>query len=145
MELLESAPAMNLYDPSWPIHTQATVCPPARIADETGRHSVTNSMLSGGVVVGRASVIRSVLSTNARVGDGSLLDEVVVLPGARIGAGCKLRRVIVDSNIEVPDGIVVGYPPPSSIERSVERAGAGSRIALLTGDATRPKDFRSVA
>jgi glucose-1-phosphate adenylyltransferase len=141
MELLAAEPEMDLYDPRWPIHTQAAVYPPARVSDDDGRHRVTNSLLSSGVVVGRATVMRSVLSTNSRVGNDSLLDEVVLLPGARVGAGCKLRRVIVDSNYEVPDGTVIGYQPPSNIER----AGAASRIALLTGDATRPKDFRSVA
>jgi glucose-1-phosphate adenylyltransferase len=141
MELLEAEPQMDLYDPAWPIHTQAIVCAPARISDDQGRHSVTNSLLAGGVVVGRSTVTRSVLSTGARVGDGSLLEEVVVLPGARIGAGCKLRRAIVDSNVEVPDGTVVGYQPPTHIERS----GAASRVVLLTGDAARKNDFRSVA
>ncbi len=140
MELLEPTPAMDLHDEDWPIHTMATVCAPARIADDAGRHAVTRSLLAGGTVVGRSSVTRSVLSTNARVGDGSLLDEVVVLPGARIGSGCKLRRCIVDSNVHVADGTVVGFQPPSNIDR----VGA-PRIALLTGDATRPKDFRSVA
>lgn len=141
MELLEAEPQMDLYDSSWPIHTQATVCAPARIADDEGRHGVTNSLLAGGVVVGRSTVTRSVLSTGARVGDGSLLEEVVVLPGARIGAGCKLRRVIVDSNVEVPEGTVIGYQPPTNIERS----SVASRVALLAGDAGRKNDFRSVA
>jgi glucose-1-phosphate adenylyltransferase len=140
MELLESSPAMDLYDEEWPIHTMASVGAPARISDDAGRHAVTNSLLASGTVVGRSSVTRSVLSTNARVGDGSLLDEVVVLPGARIGSGCKLRRCIVDSNVHIADGTVVGFQPPGSIERV-----GPSRIALLTGDATRPKDFRSVA
>jgi len=140
MELLDPEPAMDLYDEEWPIHTMATVCAPARIADDAGRHAVTSSLLAGGTVVGRSSVTRSVLSTNVRVGDGSLLDEVVVLPGARIGSGCKLRRCIIDSNVHVADGTVVGFQPPSNIER----VGA-PRIALITGDATRPKDFRSVA
>jgi glucose-1-phosphate adenylyltransferase len=132
---------MDLYDDSWPIHTMATVSAPARVSDDAGRHSVTNSLLASGTVVGRATVMRSVLSTNVRVGDDSLLDEVVVLPGARIGAGCKLHRCIVDSNVVVADGTVVGYQPPSGNER----LGASPRIALLTSDATRPKDFRSVA
>src|SRR5690242_12831794 len=96
MELLDHAPAMDLYDEAWPIHTMASVGAPARISDDGGRHSVTNSLLASGTVVGRSSVTRSVLSTNVRVGDGSLLDEVVVLPGARIGSGCKLRRCIID-------------------------------------------------
>jgi glucose-1-phosphate adenylyltransferase len=140
MELLEPSPAMDLYDEAWPIHTMASVGAPARISDDAGRHSVTNSLLASGTVVGRSSVTRSVLSTNVRVGDGSLLDEVVVLPGARIGSECKLRRCIIDSNVQVADGTVVGFQPPSNIERV-----GPQRIALITGDATRPKDFRSVA
>ena len=63
-----------------------------------------------------------------------------MLPGARIGSGCKLRRCIVDSNVRVADGTVVGFQPPSNIERV-----GPPRISLITGDATRPKDFRSVA
>jgi glucose-1-phosphate adenylyltransferase len=141
MELLEAEPQMDLYDASWPIHTHATVCAPARIMDDHGRHSVSNSLLAGGVVVGRSTVTRSVLSTGVRVGDGSLLEEVVVLPGARIGAGCKLRRVIVDSNVEVAEGTIVGYQPPTNIERS----GSSSRVTLLTGEPARKNDFRSVA
>jgi glucose-1-phosphate adenylyltransferase len=140
MELLEPNPAMDLHDSRWPIHTSMQACPPARIANDAGRNGVINSLLAAGTVVGRSSVTRSVLSTGARVGDGCVVDEAVVLPGARIGEGCKLHRVIVDSNVEVPAGTVVGFSSPSSIER----ASAG-RIALLTGDATRPKDFRSVA
>jgi glucose-1-phosphate adenylyltransferase len=141
MELLEAEPQMDLYDSSWPIHTHAAVCAPARVMDDQGRHSVANSLLAGGVVVGRSTVTRSVLSTGVRVGEGSLLEEVVALPGARIGAGCKLRRVIVDSNVEVPDGTVVGYQPPTNIERS----GAASRVVLLSGNAVSKNDFRSVA
>jgi glucose-1-phosphate adenylyltransferase len=140
MELLEPSPAMDLYDEAWPIHTMATVGAPARISDDGGRHSVINSLLASGTVVGRSNVTRSVLSSNVRVGDGSLLDEVVVLPGARIGSGCKLRRCIIDSNVQVADGTIVGFQAPSNIERV-----GPQRIALITGDATRPKDFRSVA
>lgn len=47
MELLEPTPAMDLYDEEWPIHTMATVCAPARIADDAGRHAVTSSLLAG--------------------------------------------------------------------------------------------------
>lgn len=133
MELLDGSPAMDLYDERWPVLAATTCCPPARIADDGGRHRVTNSPISAGVVVGRSTVNRSVFSTGTRVADGCVLDEVVVPPGARIGAGCKLRRVIIDSNAEVPDASIVGY------------SSAGLRVELLTGDASLPKDFRSVA
>jgi glucose-1-phosphate adenylyltransferase len=142
MELLAAEPQLDLYDPAWPIRTLAEVLPPVRLAEDSGRRgTVSNSMLAAGTVVGCASVTRSVLSTNVRVGDGAVLDEAVVLPNARIGANCRLRRVIVDGGTVVPEGTVIGWPT----------TGAGDwmtsppRIALVTNDATLPKDFRSVA
>jgi glucose-1-phosphate adenylyltransferase len=142
MELLTSEPPMDLYDPAWPIRTLAEVLPPAKLADDSGRRGfVANSMLAAGCVVGSATVTHSVLSTNVRVSDGSTLDEAVVLPNARIGANCRLRRVIVDAGAEVPDGTVVGWPQSGNIER----VSGTPRVTLITGDATGAKDFRSVA
>jgi glucose-1-phosphate adenylyltransferase len=142
MELLGNNPSMDLYDTAWPIRTLAEILPPARIAEDNGRRGfVSNSMLSAGTVIGCASVTRSVLSTNVRVGDGSVLDEVVALPNARIGANCRLRRVIIDSGVDVPDGTVVGWQAAASIERMA----SAQHVALITGDATGAKDFRSVA
>jgi glucose-1-phosphate adenylyltransferase len=142
MELLAAAPPMDLYDASWPIRTLPECLPPAKLVEDAGRRGfVANSMLSAGSVVGCATVTRSVLSTNVRVGDASMLDEAVVLPNARIGANCRLRRVIVDSGVEVPDGTVVGWQSSGAHERM----SSAAHVTLLTADATADKDFRSVA
>ena len=142
MDLLAANPAIDLYNRHWPLRTLAEVLPPAKLAEDFGRRSfVANSLLSGGTVVGCATVTRSVLSANVRIGDGSMLDEVVVLPNARIGANCRLRRVIVDGGVEVPDGTAIGWQPSGSAERMTSTP----HVTLFTGDATRPKDFRSVA
>lgn len=142
MELLSANPAIDLYDPGWPIRTVAEVLPPAKLTEDAGKRGfVANSMLSAGTVVGCATVTRSVLSSNVRVGDGSMIDEAVLLPNARVGANCRLRRVIVDSGVEVPDGTVIGWQSATV----VDRMGAAPQVSLFTRDATDPKDFRSVA
>jgi glucose-1-phosphate adenylyltransferase len=69
-----------------------------------------------------------VLSGNVHVADGTLIDEAVVLPNARIGANCKLRRVIVDAGVEVPDGTTVGWQATSA----VESVRTGGRVTLLS-------------
>jgi hypothetical protein len=51
-----------------------------------------------------------------------------------------LRRVIVDSGVGVPDGTVIGWLPTGAHER-----GPTPHVTLMTGAATAPKDFRSVA
>jgi len=118
MELLLPNPPLDLYDRSWPITTAAQPLPPARLLFDSARQGgVANSLLAGGVVIHGAAVTNSVLSANVYVGEGSSVDEAVVLPGARIGSNCRLRRVIIDAGVAVPDGTV---------------AEGGEEIALLS-------------
>jgi glucose-1-phosphate adenylyltransferase len=129
MELLTPEPPIELYDPAWPILTLPEQLPPARLVHTSGRHGfVADSLLSGGVVVRGATVTHCVLSANVHVADGTLIDEAVVLPHARIGANCKLRRVIIDAGVEVPDGTTVGWQPASA----VESVRTGGRVTLLS-------------
>jgi glucose-1-phosphate adenylyltransferase len=142
MELLAPNPPLDVYDASWPIRTLAEALPPARVIGDSGRRGfVGNSMLAAGTVVGCSTVTSSVLATGVRVGDGSMLDESVVLPNARIGSNCRLRRVIVDGGTEVPDGTTIGWQP-GPFERAAEQP-----ITLVTAEtiANAAKDFRSVA
>ena len=146
MELLLPAPPMELFDPAWPILTLPEQLPPARLVYAAGRQGfVANSLLAGGVVVRGATVTNSVLAGNVQVDEGTLLDEAVVLPGARIGANCKLRRVIVDAGMAIPDGVSVGWQPPPPLES----ARTGDRVTLLSQSWTPPAaddhDMRSVA
>ncbi len=147
MELLLPSPPMELFDPAWPIITLPEQLPPARLVYAAGRHGfVANSLLAGGVVVRGATVTNSVLAGNVQVAEGTLLDEAVVLPGARIGANCKLRRVIVDAGMEIPDGLTVGWQPTTP----VESVRTGGRVTLLSRNWMPPAaaddhDMRSVA
>ncbi len=133
MELLDPEPAIELNDPRWPIHTLARALPPARLLFDTARHgAVINSMLSAGVVVRGAYVTRSVLSPEVHIGEGSVLDQAVVLPGARIGSNCRLRRVIVDEGMCVADQTVVtdvegGSRPVVLLARGFDSSGSGLR------------------
>jgi glucose-1-phosphate adenylyltransferase len=123
MELLLPEPPIDLYDAAWPVLTLPEQLPPARLLAGSTRHgTVTNSLLAGGVVVRGANVSNSVLATNVHVADGSELNEAVVLPGAHIGANCRLHRVIVDSGVHVPDGTVAGYAEALDTSHAVPRA-----------------------
>jgi len=103
MELLSAEPPIELFDPAWPIITLPEQLPPAKLLYTAGREGfVANSLLAGGVVVRGATVTNSVLARNVHVAEGTLLDEAVALPGARIGPNCKLRRVIIDGGWRSP-------------------------------------------
>jgi glucose-1-phosphate adenylyltransferase len=137
MDLLSAEPPIQLYDPAWPILTQPEQLPPAKLLYDSGRHGfVANSLLSGGVLVRGATVTNSVLAGNVSVAEGSLVDEAVVLPNARIGSNCRLRRVIVDAGLEIPDGTCVGWQAPVK---------PSSKVILLAQSAVSGDGLRYVA
>jgi len=145
MELLAPEPPFELYDPAWPILTLPEQLPPAKLLYSAGQQGfVANALLAGGVIVQGATVTNSVLAGKVHVDAGTLLDEVVALPGVRVGANCKLRRVIIDAGVEIPDGTCVGAQSATPLE-SVRASG---RITLLSHNWTVPVDeeeMRSVA
>jgi glucose-1-phosphate adenylyltransferase len=49
-----------------------------------------------------------VLSDGCRVGRGAVVSDSVLLPGAQVGDGCVLDRVVVDSNCRVAPRISLG-------------------------------------
>ena len=46
-----------------------------------------------------------------------MLDEAVVLPYCQIGRGARLRRVVIDRGVHIPDGLVVGDDPELDAQR----------------------------
>lgn len=129
MELLLPEPPIDLSDPSWPIMTLPEQLPPARLLFDSPRQGmVANSLLAGGVVVRKAEVTNSVLASNVQVGEGSIVEEAVVLPNARIGSNCRLRRVIVASGMHVPDGTVSGNGTVTLLTPASEPAADGADL-----------------
>ncbi len=109
MEMISPKPPLDLYDRSWPVRSYLPQLPPCHFIGD-GHGNDLNTVLAGaGCVVEEARIRRSILFTDVRVGRGSELDGVVVLPGSQIGAGCRLRNVIVDNQCRVPDGTVIGH------------------------------------
>ena len=111
MELISDHPPLDLYDPSWFTLTYQAQLPPAHFVDGGDNHSVEDAMISGGCVVIESSLKRSVLFSNVKVHEGCHLDGVLALPGCEIGAGSRLKNVILDNQCHVPPGTVIGEDP----------------------------------
>ncbi len=133
MELLGDAPPLDLGDPCWPILSYREPLPPARFVS-TGRDApgtAVDSLVSDGCVIRGAMVVGSVLFPRVWVDAESRVSEAVVLPGARIGRRCRLRRVIIESDCEIPDGTIVGEDAAADRARfHVSEQG----IVLVTAD-----------
>ncbi|HVF93760.1 MAG TPA: glucose-1-phosphate adenylyltransferase [Sphingomonas sp.] len=131
LDLTDVVPELDLYDRSWPLWTYAEITPPAKfVHDIDGRRgSAVASLVSGDCIVSGASIHRSLLFTGVRAHSFAMLDEAVVLPHCHIGRGSRLRRVVIDRGVVIPDGLVVGDDPVIDAHR-FRRTDKG--ICLIT-------------
>ena len=119
LELIGVTPELNLYDQEWPIWTYQEQWPPAKfVFDQEGRRGMaTDSMVSGGCIVAGARLQHSLLFSNVWVDEHTVIEDSLVLPNARIGRDCHIRRAIIDAGCRVADGTVIGEDPAADAER----------------------------
>ncbi len=131
VDLTDVIPSLDLYDSSWPIWTYSEITPPAKfVHDLEGRRGLAvASLVSGGCVVSGAAIRRSLLFTNVRVNSFTTLEEAVVLPRVVVGRNAVLKKVVIDSDVTIPEGLVVGEDPESDAKR-FRRTEAG--VCLIT-------------
>jgi glucose-1-phosphate adenylyltransferase len=131
IDLTEVVPDLDLYDRSWPIWTYSEMNAPAKfVHDYPGRRgSATASLVAGGCVVSGTSVWRSLLFNGVRINSYGSVELAVVLPDVEIGRGARLRNVIIDRGVCIPEGLVVGEDPVLDAQRFRRSEGG---VCLIT-------------
>ncbi|HLF21574.1 MAG TPA: glucose-1-phosphate adenylyltransferase [Aestuariivirga sp.] len=131
IDLTDVLPALDLYDRDWPIWTYSEVTPPAKfVHDEDGRRGqAVASLVSGGCIVSGAALRRSLLFTEVRVNSYATMEEAVVLPFVQVGRGARLKRVVIDRGVAIPEGLVVGEDPELDAKRFRRTANG---VCLIT-------------
>ena len=111
MDLLKPIPPINLYQKDWPIRTYHGQYPPARnVPSALGElGSVTNTLLAGGDVVIGAEIVHSILSPDVWVDSGAVLEDSILFEGVRVGAEARLRRCIIDKDVQIPPKETIGW------------------------------------
>jgi glucose-1-phosphate adenylyltransferase len=108
-------PALNLYDPTYPIYTHARYLPGTKI----NQCSVSASILCEGSIITGARISDSIVGIRAVVQKGTVIERSIVM-GANhfetieeqerhdlplgIGRDCLIRNSIVDFNARIGDG-----------------------------------------
>jgi glucose-1-phosphate adenylyltransferase len=131
VDLTDVVPDLDLYDRGWPIWTYGEITPPAKfVHDVDGRRGfAVSSLLSGGSIISGASLSRSLIFTGVRVHSYTTVHETVVLPYVTIGRNVRLSKAIIDSEVRIPDGLVVGEDPELDAKR-FRRTESG--VTLIT-------------
>ena len=119
MDVAGFVPTFNLYDKSWPMRTRPYQYPPAKfVFGEPGRTGTAiNSIVSGGCIVSGSVVRNSVLSHDVRVNSYADVDSSVVFSHVNVGRHSRIRHAIIDRNVNIPDGTVIGYDPDEDRKR----------------------------
>ena len=112
-------PALDLYDEKWPIWTYGEITPPAKfVHDEEGRRGqAVNSLVSGGCIISGAGLRDSLLFTGVRVHSYANLEGAVVQPYVDIGRHARLKNVVIDRGVRIPEKLVVGEDPKLDAKR----------------------------
>jgi glucose-1-phosphate adenylyltransferase len=113
IDLTGFTPDLDLWDSKWPIWTYSEALPPAKfIHDEADRRgSAISSLVSGGCIISGSEVRNSLLFTMVHANSYSLLDHAVLLPYVNVGRHARLKNVVVDRGVHIPEGLVVGEDP----------------------------------
>jgi len=111
MDIASVSPVFNLYDEKWPIRTYQRQYPPAKfVFGEAGRTGqAIDSIVSMGCIVSGGAVRSSVLSPNVRVNSYAEVDTSILFSHVNVGRHCRIRRAIIDRDVEIPEGTVIGY------------------------------------
>jgi glucose-1-phosphate adenylyltransferase len=120
MDLCGVDPEFNLYDPEWPMRTYQPQAPPAKfVFAERDRRcgEALDSVISPGCIVSGSRIVGSVLCPNVRVHSYGTIDRCILMPGVRVGRHARLRRAIIDRDVLVPRGAVIGFDPEEDRKR----------------------------
>ena len=110
MDLCAVHPVFNLYNDRWPILTNVPSLPPAKFVHDSGDRvgRAIDSLVSNGVIVSGGLVRESVLSPGVRVNSWSRVERSVILNNTIIGRHAVIEHAIIDKNVTVPEGVIIG-------------------------------------
>ena len=120
MDLVSVAPVFNLYDEAWPLRTYQPQYPPAKFvfAEDGRRMGVgVNSMVCSGCIVSGGRVMNSILSAGVRVNSYSEIESSILFHDVNVGRHSRLRRVIVDTGIQLEERTEIGLDPEEDRRR----------------------------
>jgi glucose-1-phosphate adenylyltransferase len=119
IDLTDTVPDLDLYDRSWPIWTHAEITPPAKFVHENEgrRGEAVTSLVSGGCIVSGASLRRSLLFTGVHLHSYAKVENAVILPYVDVARRARLRNVVIDRGVKIPEGLVVGEDPELDAKR----------------------------
>ena len=138
MALLVDHPELDLYDKDWVIHTKSEERAPAKLGPTAQVH---RSLISHGCVID-GMVVNSVLSPGVRVGVGAVVRDSIVMFDSLIGSRAVIDRAILDKEVTVGAGAIVGEGPDDSPPNRQEPGRLNTGITVVGKQSAIPRGAR---
>ena len=74
-------------------------------------------MVSPGCIISGGRVNHSVLGFNVRVNSYADVDESILFEGVSVGRSSRLRRVIIDKGVQIPERTEIGFDRDADLAR----------------------------
>ena len=104
MDLLADEPNLNLYDNQWRIYSVNPAQPPQYIAPQA---TLKKALVNEGCQV-FGDVKRSMLFQGVYVGEGSVIEDCVIMNNVRIGKNVHIKKAIIAEEIIIEDYCRIG-------------------------------------
>jgi glucose-1-phosphate adenylyltransferase len=156
MELLETKPALDLYQRDWVIYTRSEERPPAYIANQA---RIEHSLVSHGCQI-EGQVIHSVLSPGVVVEEGAVVRDSVIMVDTVIRRNAVVDRAVIDKEVVVDRDCYIGFGTdnthnklePQRLNTGITLVGKGSILPptlkvghnCKLGTSLRPEHFSSL-
>jgi glucose-1-phosphate adenylyltransferase len=138
MALLDDNPELDLYDREWLIHTRSEERAPAKIGPTAQVH---RSLISHGCVI-NGTVVNSVLSPGVRVDVGAVVRDSIVMFDTVIRSGAVVDRAILDKEVVVGQGAIVGDGPDFDTPNKAEPSRLNTGITVVGKQSVVPRGAR---
>jgi glucose-1-phosphate adenylyltransferase len=138
LALLDDRPELDLYDRDWTIHTKSEERAPAQVGPTAQVH---RSLISHGCVI-NGTVVNSVLSPGVRVDVGAVVRDSIVMFDSVIRSGAVVDRSILDKEVVVGPGAIVGDGPDFDTPNKQEPGRLNTGITVVGKRAVIPRATR---
>ncbi len=133
MDMLGERPALELNDESWRIYSRHFNESPQHITESA---VIRNSLITEGCEIG-GTVINSVIGTGVSILAGAFVKDSVVMSGTTVEKDARVEYAILDSEVTVGEGALVGKPRETAAGVTVVGMGVRVPKGYVIGDGER--------
>lgn len=104
MDLVDQPPKFDLNDRSWSIYSRNMALAPHYVGQNA---KITNSTVTEGCFID-GEIKHSVMFGGVELGEGSVVSDSVIMPGAKIGKNVVIEKAVIGADAVIGDGAKVG-------------------------------------